>query len=129
MGLLVGHSMLIPSADHSQSLWVLVGMGSLLAATTHAPAMSAIMMFEMTRSYNVVLAAMPACVIASVLGSFLRRKSVYTESLGLSVGMHATPTPSEHAFPGNNPVSCGQCDNDTGNTESKPDPAFLNNSK
>ncbi|OIQ71054.1 voltage-gated ClC-type chloride channel ClcB [mine drainage metagenome] len=58
-------------------------MGSLLAATTHAPAMSAIMVFEVTRNYNVVLAAMPACVVASVLGSLLRERSVYAEALGL----------------------------------------------
>ncbi|MDA8163548.1 MAG: chloride channel protein, partial [Desulfobacteraceae bacterium] len=64
MGLLIGHTMLIPSADHSQTLWILVGAGSLLAATTHAPAMSAIMMFEVSHNYHVVLAALPACVIA-----------------------------------------------------------------
>ncbi len=83
LGLIVQHSLLISHASHSQGLWVLVGMGSLLAATTHAPAMSAIMMFETTRNYNVVLAAMPACVVASVIGSLLRRRSVYTEALGL----------------------------------------------
>jgi CIC family chloride channel protein len=103
MGLLVGHTMLIPSADHSQTLWVLVGMGSLLAATTHAPAMSAIMMFEITRNYNVVLAAMPACVIASVIGSLLRHRSVYAEALGLAEGMHATPAPAREAFPSSSP--------------------------
>ncbi len=103
MGLLVGHTMLIPSADHSQTLWVLVGMGSLLAATTHAPAMSAIMMFEITRNYNVVLAAMPACVIASVIGSLLRHRSVYAEALGLAEGMHATPAPALPAFPSSSP--------------------------
>jgi CIC family chloride channel protein len=105
MGLLVGHTMLIPSADHSQTLWVLVGMGSLLAATTRAPAMSAIMIFEITRNYNVVLAAMPACVIASVLGSLLRHRSVYAEALGLAEGMHATPAPAQEAFPSSSPGS------------------------
>lgn len=83
MGLLVSHLLLIPEASHSQALWTLVGMGSLLAATTHAPAMSAIMVFEITRNYNVVMAAMPACVLASVIGSLLRHRSVYAEALGL----------------------------------------------
>jgi CIC family chloride channel protein len=83
MGLMVSHLLLVPEASHSQALWTLVGMGSLLAATTHAPAMSAIMMFEVTRNYNVVMAAMPACVIASVVGSLLRHRSVYAEALGL----------------------------------------------
>ena len=83
LGLLIGHTMLIPWADHSQTLWMLVGMGSLLAATTHAPAMSAIMVFETTHNYHVLLAALPACVIASVVASLLRHHSVYTEALGL----------------------------------------------
>ena len=91
LGLLVYHTLLTSTATHSQALWVLVGMGSLLAATTHAPAMSAIMVFETTRSYNVVLAAMPACVVASVIGSLLRGRSVYTEALGLEEG---APKPS-----------------------------------
>ena len=80
---MVQHTLLLGDASHAQALWVLVGMGSLLAATTHAPAMSAIMVFEITRNYNVVLAAMPACVVASVVGSLLRERSVYAEALGL----------------------------------------------
>ncbi|HUY83529.1 MAG TPA: chloride channel protein [Steroidobacteraceae bacterium] len=91
MGLMVSHLFLIPEASHSQALWTLVGMGSLLAATTHAPAMSAIMVFEMTRNYNVVMAAMPACVLASVVGSVLRHRSVYAEALGLKEEAAAAP--------------------------------------
>ena len=91
LGLFVYRTLLTSTATHSQALWVLVGMGSLLAATTHAPAMSAIMVFETTRNYSVVLAAMPACVVASVLGSLLRGRSVYTEALGLE---EAHPKPS-----------------------------------
>lgn len=83
MGLMVQHSLPTGDATHAQALWVLVGMGSLLAATTHAPAMSAIMVFEITRNYNVVMAAMPACVVASVVGRLLRERSVYAEALGL----------------------------------------------
>ncbi|MGA8008744.1 MAG: chloride channel protein [Thiomonas sp.] len=86
IGLMVQHTLLLHDASHAQALWVLVGMGSLLAATTHAPAMSAIMVFEITRNYNVVLAAMPACVVASVIGSLLRERSVYAEALGLKEG-------------------------------------------
>jgi CIC family chloride channel protein len=95
MGLMVSQLLLIPEASHSQALWTLVGMGSLLAATTHAPAMSAIMMFEITRNYNVVMAAMPACVLASVIGSLLRHRSVYSEALGLRD--EETPPPDNPA--------------------------------
>ena len=91
LGVMAPHVALWPHAHADQALWTLVGMGSLLAATTHAPAMSAIMMFEVTRDYNVVMAAMPACVIASVIGSLLRRRTVYSEALGLKEG-DAPPT-------------------------------------
>jgi CIC family chloride channel protein len=64
-------------------LSMLAGMGSLLAAITHAPAMSAILVFEMTRNYNVVIASMPACVIASVVSHLIHHRSVYSEALGL----------------------------------------------
>ncbi|MDA8165464.1 MAG: chloride channel protein, partial [Desulfobacteraceae bacterium] len=91
LGLIIGHTMLTPSADHSQTLWILVGAGSLLAATTHAPAMSALMVFEMTHNYHVVLAALPGCVIASVIGSLLLHQSIYTEALGLEEHRPAVP--------------------------------------
>ncbi|MHB8744109.1 MAG: chloride channel protein [Sulfuricaulis sp.] len=105
MGLVVAHLFLMPEASHSQTLWILVGMGSLLAATTHAPAMSAIMVFETSHNYNVVMAAMPACVIASVIGSLLRHRSVYADALGLKVGEHSTPEQSEGDFTGARAVS------------------------
>jgi chloride channel protein, CIC family len=74
---------LAPRGAQSTGLWTLVGMGSLLAATTHAPAMSAIMVFEITRNCNVVIASMPACVIASVISHLIHHRSVYSEALGL----------------------------------------------
>ena len=86
LGIFALHLLMPTTASHSQALWVLVGMGSLLAATTHAPAMSAIMMFETTRNYDVVLAAMPACATASVISSLLRSRTVYSEALGQTEG-------------------------------------------
>ncbi|MBV8209296.1 MAG: chloride channel protein [Burkholderiaceae bacterium] len=68
-------------------------MGSLLAATTHAPAMSAILVFETTRSYDVVIASMPACVISAVIAHVIRHRSVYSEALGLEADPSFTPQP------------------------------------
>ncbi|MEZ4239011.1 MAG: chloride channel protein [Myxococcota bacterium] len=81
LGLIVFHYLLVPSSDLSSDLWALVGMGSLLAAATHAPAMSAVMVFEIARDYDVVLAAMPACVVASVVANLLSRRTMYGEAL------------------------------------------------
>lgn len=87
VGMLFSSYFWVPVVSHSFPLWVLVAMGSLLAATTHAPATSAIMMFEITRNYNVVMAAMVACVVASVVSSLLHPRSVYAEALGIREGV------------------------------------------
>ena len=120
IGLMVQHTALLSDATHAQALWVLVGMGSLLAATTHAPAMSAIMVFEITRNYNVVLAAMPACVVASVIGSLLRERSVYAEALGLKEGASGR-TSLLDAITGRRPAAVP-----AGDGETPPSPPPLN---
>lgn len=60
----------------------LAGMATLLAATTHAPIMSALMVCEMTGQYFLLPGLLVACVVASVLSRTLRHDSIY--------GQHAT---------------------------------------
>lgn len=60
----------------------LAGMATLLAATTHAPIMSALMVCEMTGQYFLLPGLLVTCVVASVLSRTLRHDSVY--------GQHAT---------------------------------------
>jgi CIC family chloride channel protein len=48
----------LPAAVAVGSAYALVGMGGFLAATTHAPLMSILMIFEMTLDYQVVLPLM-----------------------------------------------------------------------
>lgn len=55
----------------------LTGMATLLAATTHAPIMSSLMICEMTGQYALLPALLLACVVASVLSRTLRRNSIY----------------------------------------------------
>ena len=54
---LPGHWVANPSA------FALVGMGAFLAATTHAPIMAMIMIFELTLDYQIILPLMLACVV------------------------------------------------------------------
>lgn len=58
-----------------------VAMGAMLAATTHAPLMSILMISEMTMSYQITLPLMLACVSAYSVARVLRRGSVYAASL------------------------------------------------
>ena len=68
-----------------EPVYVLVGMATLLAATTQAPVMAALMVFEMTGQYSLLPALLPACVVATLVSQRLHASSVY----GLS---SATPT-------------------------------------
>jgi CIC family chloride channel protein len=72
----------LPSTVAPGSAYALVGMGGFLAATTHAPLMSILMIFEMTLDYQVVLPLMLACVTAHYTAKVYRRgESIYHESL------------------------------------------------
>jgi CIC family chloride channel protein len=84
VGALFGDALhLIDPATLSQpAAYAVVGMGGFLAATTHAPLTSILLIFEMTLDYEVVLPLMLACVTGHYVASIYRRgESVYTRSL------------------------------------------------
>ena len=71
-----------PQLSSQQAAYAVVGMGAFLAATTHAPLTSILLIFEMTLDYEVVLPLMLACVTAHYVASIYRRgDSVYTRAL------------------------------------------------
>jgi len=72
---LPGHLVLNTSA------FGLVGMGAFLAATTHAPIMAIIMIFELTLDYQIILPLMLACVVGYYTSISIERRSIYAEAL------------------------------------------------
>jgi CIC family chloride channel protein len=70
-----GHLPINPSA------FALVGMGAFLAATTHAPIMAIIMIFELTLDYQIILPLMLACVVAYYTSASIEKRSIYAEPL------------------------------------------------
>ncbi|EJH6430682.1 Tat proofreading chaperone DmsD [Escherichia coli] len=62
--------------DHFGSLLL---MAAWLAATTHAPIMSTLMICEMTGEYQLLPGLLIACVIASVISRTLHRDSIYRQ--------------------------------------------------
>ena len=70
-----------PGAPPVVTVFVLVGMGALLSATTHAPIMAIIMLWEMTHDYDIILPLMLACVVAHYTASAIEPASIYSESL------------------------------------------------
>jgi CIC family chloride channel protein len=63
------------------SAFALVGMGAFLSATTHAPIMAILMIFEMTLDYEIILPLMLACVTAYYTSFSIEKRSIYSESL------------------------------------------------
>jgi CIC family chloride channel protein len=61
--------------------YALVGMAAATAATTHAPLMAAVMVFELSGDYAIVLPLVLATALATFASRRLRRDSIYTAEL------------------------------------------------
>ncbi|MFZ5443159.1 MAG: chloride channel protein [Myxococcota bacterium] len=68
---------------HGLSLggFALVGMAATTAATTHAPLMAAVMVFELSGDYAVALPLLLATATATWISRWLRPESIYTAEL------------------------------------------------
>jgi len=78
------------------AVFALVGMGSMLSATTGSPLLAMIMVFEISLDYSLMPALMLACVVSMLVVRRLHPVSIYTEPLrrkGLIVPQE--PTASE----------------------------------
>ena len=73
--------MIWPYAISQPFAYAMVGMGAFLAASTNAPLMAILMIFEMTLSYQVVLPLMLSCVVAYVVARSLDGRSMYEITL------------------------------------------------
>lgn len=61
--------------------FALTGMGMFLAATTHAPLMAILMIFEMTLDYQLILPLMLGCVVAYFTSQGVESRSIYSGTL------------------------------------------------
>jgi len=71
----------VPSLPVSD--FALVGMGSVLAATTRSPLLAMILVFEISLDYSLMPALMLGCVVSTLVGRQLHGESIYTEPLRL----------------------------------------------
>jgi CIC family chloride channel protein len=93
VGALFGHGLhgVLPHETISIGSYAIVGMGCLLAATTRAPIMSILIMFEMTRNDAVLMPLMLACVSSFLVARQLGGESVYSRQLAGSLAQADTP--------------------------------------
>ncbi|HQP33563.1 MAG TPA: ClcB-like voltage-gated chloride channel protein [Polyangiaceae bacterium] len=78
-----------PAATGQPQAYALVGMGCFLAATTRAPLMSIVIVFEMTRNYAIMLPLALACVVAHFLANAIDSRSIYSRFLPSNPGAPA----------------------------------------
>jgi CIC family chloride channel protein len=72
---------LFPDIVASPGAYALVGMGALVAGTTHAPITAILIIFELTNDYKIILPLMMSCIIACLVASYLKKGSIYTIKL------------------------------------------------
>jgi chloride channel protein, CIC family len=73
--------------------FAVVGMGSMLSATTRSPLLAMIMVFEISLDYSLMPPLMLGCVVSILVARRLHPDSIYTEPLrrkGLTVSQEAT---------------------------------------
>lgn len=74
------------------SAFALVGMASVLAATTRSPFLAMIMVFEISLDYSLMPPLMLGCVMAIVMAGRLEHDSIYTEPLRMKDLLEAEET-------------------------------------
>lgn len=72
---------LFPNVTAPPAAYALVGMGAVVAGTTHAAITSILIVFEMTGDYRIMLPMMVATVFATLVAHRLSRESIYTLKL------------------------------------------------
>ncbi len=77
---LVVHT-LWPGVTASPGAYGIVGMGAVVAATTHGPLTAILMLFEMTGDYKIILPLMITCIISALAAGQFYRESIYTLKL------------------------------------------------
>jgi chloride channel protein, CIC family len=72
---------LFPGVVVSPGGYVLVGMAATLAGSTHATLAAALLLFELTGSYDLILPILAACVVSTAVSRAIAAESIYTAPL------------------------------------------------
>jgi CIC family chloride channel protein len=76
-----GVNELFPDITAPSGAYAVIGMAAVFAGAARAPATAIIILFEMTRDYQIILPLMAAVVVAVVVAQALRKESIYTFKL------------------------------------------------
>jgi CIC family chloride channel protein len=71
----------IPGASANPGVYAIVGMGAVVAGTTHGVLSAIIIVYEMTGNYRIILPIMIAAGVASIVAKAIDRESIYEKKL------------------------------------------------
>lgn len=74
-------SSLLPGLVADPGAYALVGMGALVAGSTHAPITAILIIFEMTNDYRIILPLMLSCILSTFVAATLKKGNIYTLKL------------------------------------------------
>ncbi|MCA9229650.1 MAG: chloride channel protein [Planctomycetales bacterium] len=79
VGLMV--NMLFPQYSNAPGVYAIVGMGAVVAGTTHGVLSAILIVYEMTSNYQVILPIMAAAGVASLVSRAIEPESIYYKKL------------------------------------------------
>ena len=74
-------NLLMPGFSANPGVYAIVGMGAVLAGTTHGTLSAILIVYEMTNDYRIILPIMIAAGLASVVARFIDHDSIYLKKL------------------------------------------------
>ncbi len=75
---------IFPEVTASPGAYALVGMGVIIAGTTHATLSAMLLIFEITSNYQIILPLMLGTIVATLFSRILMKENIYTKSISLS---------------------------------------------
>lgn len=72
---------IFPGVTASSGAYSIVGMGAMVAGTTHAPLTAILILFELTGDYKIILPLMIACIVSTLASGQILEDSIYTLKL------------------------------------------------
>ena len=74
-------NMLIPGVSANPGVYAVVGMGAVVAGTTHGTLSAILIVYEMTSDYRIILPIMIAAGLAGIVARFIDPESIYLKKL------------------------------------------------
>jgi CIC family chloride channel protein len=74
-------NLVVPELSASPGVYAIVGMGAVVAGTTHGMLSAILIVYEMTDDYSIILPIMAAAGLASVIARFVDPESIYHKKL------------------------------------------------